>query len=132
VSTSALIVAASVVGMPCGADEHRSKFARAELFVSYTTVFPDVPLTGVGYSTIRGLYSRAEQRGTMGALTSFETDIRPLFTQRDIQGMSKAFNIGVREGSLTAAWRGRIGLSASESCRRTRYALEFLEIMADW
>ena len=29
----------------------------------------------------------------MGALTSFEIDIRPLFTQRDIQGMSKAFNL---------------------------------------
>ena len=26
-------------------------------------------------------------------LTSFETDIRPLFTERDIQGMSKAFNL---------------------------------------
>jgi hypothetical protein len=25
--------------------------------------------------------------------TSFETDIRPLFTERDIQGMSKAFNL---------------------------------------
>ena len=29
----------------------------------------------------------------MSKLTSFETDIRPLFTQRDIQGMSKAFNL---------------------------------------
>ena len=28
----------------------------------------------------------------MDNLTSFETDIRPLFTQRDIQGMSKSFN----------------------------------------
>jgi len=26
--------------------------------------------------------------------TSFQTDIRPLFTERDIQGMSKAFNLG--------------------------------------
>lgn len=25
--------------------------------------------------------------------TSFQTDIRPLFTERDIQGMSKAFNL---------------------------------------
>jgi hypothetical protein len=29
----------------------------------------------------------------MSKMTSFETDIRPLFTQRDIQGMSKAFNL---------------------------------------
>jgi len=26
--------------------------------------------------------------------TSFQTDIRPLFTERDIQGMSEAFNLG--------------------------------------
>ena len=26
--------------------------------------------------------------------TSFEEDIRPLFTERDIRGMSKAFNLG--------------------------------------
>jgi hypothetical protein len=29
----------------------------------------------------------------MSNLTSFQADIRPLFTQRDIQGMSKAFNL---------------------------------------
>jgi hypothetical protein len=29
----------------------------------------------------------------MDDLTSFKTDIWPLFTQRDIQGMSKAFNL---------------------------------------
>jgi hypothetical protein len=29
----------------------------------------------------------------MTGQTSFETDIRPLFTQRDIQAMSKAFNL---------------------------------------
>jgi hypothetical protein len=29
----------------------------------------------------------------MSKLTSFETDIRPLFTQLDIQSMSKAFNL---------------------------------------
>ena len=29
----------------------------------------------------------------MSKVTSFETDIRPLFTQRDIQGMSKAFDL---------------------------------------
>jgi hypothetical protein len=28
----------------------------------------------------------------MSKLTSFKTDIRPLFTQRDIEAMSKAFN----------------------------------------
>ena len=26
--------------------------------------------------------------------TSFQADIRPLFTERDIRGMSKAFNLG--------------------------------------
>jgi hypothetical protein len=30
----------------------------------------------------------------MAKLTSFQSDIRPLFTERDIQGMSKAFNLG--------------------------------------
>jgi hypothetical protein len=29
----------------------------------------------------------------MSKLTSFEADIRPLFTQRDIHAMSKAFNL---------------------------------------
>ena len=29
----------------------------------------------------------------MSKATSFEADIRPLFTQRDIQGMSKGFNL---------------------------------------
>jgi hypothetical protein len=29
----------------------------------------------------------------MGKLTSFESDIRPLFTERDIEGMRKAFNL---------------------------------------
>jgi hypothetical protein len=29
----------------------------------------------------------------MANLTSFATDIRPLFTDRDIHGMSKAFNL---------------------------------------
>jgi hypothetical protein len=29
----------------------------------------------------------------MTKLTSYAADIRPLFTQRDIQGMSKAFNL---------------------------------------
>src|SRR5580693_363110 len=32
--------------------------------------------------------------GTMANLTSFQTDIRPLFTDRDIRAMSKAFNLG--------------------------------------
>src|ERR1700690_3849723 len=32
-------------------------------------------------------------RGTMTKLTSFEADIRPLFTDRDIKGMMKAFNL---------------------------------------
>ena len=29
----------------------------------------------------------------MAKITSFETDIRPLFTDRDIHGMSKVFNL---------------------------------------
>lgn len=29
----------------------------------------------------------------MANITSFETDIRPLFTDRDIHGMSKVFNL---------------------------------------
>jgi hypothetical protein len=33
------------------------------------------------------------QGGTMTKLTSFATDIRPLFTERDIQGMAKGFNL---------------------------------------
>ena len=32
-------------------------------------------------------------RGTMANLTSFQTDIRPLFTERDVRAMSKAFNL---------------------------------------
>jgi hypothetical protein len=31
----------------------------------------------------------------MTKTTSFQTDIRPLFTERDIQGMRKAFNLEV-------------------------------------
>jgi hypothetical protein len=34
-----------------------------------------------------------QQGGTMSKSTSFATDIRPLFTDRDIQGMSKAFHL---------------------------------------
>ena len=30
----------------------------------------------------------------MAKLTSFQADIRPFFTERDIHGMSKAFNLG--------------------------------------
>jgi hypothetical protein len=33
----------------------------------------------------------------MAKLTSFETDIRPLFTERDIRTMSTAFNLGKYE-----------------------------------
>jgi len=32
-------------------------------------------------------------RGTMAKTTSFQADIRPLFTERDIQGMIKGFNL---------------------------------------
>jgi hypothetical protein len=33
----------------------------------------------------------------MAKLTSFQTDIRPLFTERDIHAMSKAFDLGKYE-----------------------------------
>jgi hypothetical protein len=33
----------------------------------------------------------------MTKLTSFEADIRPLFTERDIRAMSKAFNLASRD-----------------------------------
>ena len=32
-------------------------------------------------------------RGTMTKPTSFQADIRPLFTERDIEGMKKGFNL---------------------------------------
>jgi hypothetical protein len=45
--------------------------------------------------------------------TSFQADIRPLFTERDIRGMSKAFNLGSYDDIKTHAaaiygnrWRG--------------------------
>jgi hypothetical protein len=39
----------------------------------------------------------------MSKLTSFKTDIRPLFTQRDIEAMSKAFNLANHEDVKTHA-----------------------------
>jgi phospholipase/carboxylesterase len=44
-----------------------------------------------------------EQGGTMSKLTSFESDIRPLFTERDIQAMSKAFNLASHDDVKTHA-----------------------------
>jgi hypothetical protein len=42
--------------------------------------------------------------------TSFQADIRPLFTERDIEGMSKAFNLGsyddVKKHAAAIKWRG--------------------------
>jgi hypothetical protein len=35
--------------------------------------------------------------------TSFQADIRPLFTERDIRGMSKAFNLGSYDDVKTRA-----------------------------
>jgi hypothetical protein len=32
----------------------------------------------------------------MTKTTSFQADIRPLFTEQDIRGMSEAFNLGVK------------------------------------
>jgi hypothetical protein len=39
----------------------------------------------------------------MTTLTSFEADIRPFFTERDIQAMSKAFNLSSYEEVKTHA-----------------------------
>ena len=36
----------------------------------------------------------------MAKLTSFQADIRPLFTERDIQGMKKAFNLAISKGAI--------------------------------
>jgi hypothetical protein len=36
---------------------------------------------------------RFETERTMSQMTSYETDIRPLFTERDIKAMSKAFDL---------------------------------------
>jgi hypothetical protein len=41
--------------------------------------------------------------GTMAKPTSFETDIRPLFTERDIQAMRKAFNLASYDDVKTHA-----------------------------
>jgi len=47
---------------------------------------------------------------TMAKVTSFQTDIRPLFTDRDIHAMSKAFNLGSYDDvkAHAAAIYGRI------------------------
>jgi hypothetical protein len=42
--------------------------------------------------------------GATTKTTSFQTDIRPLFTERDIQGMSEAFNL-----ELTVTSKSRAG-----------------------
>jgi hypothetical protein len=39
----------------------------------------------------------------MTKTTSFQADIRPLFTERDILGMSKAFNLGSYDDVKTHA-----------------------------
>ena len=41
--------------------------------------------------------------GAMSKSISFETDIRPLFTERDIQAMSKAFNLASYDDVKTHA-----------------------------
>jgi hypothetical protein len=49
----------------------------------------------IGVCGRRGLCpERRFRRGAMTKTTSFQMDFRPLFTERDIQGMSKAFNLG--------------------------------------
>jgi hypothetical protein len=39
----------------------------------------------------------------MTKLTSFQADIRPLFTERDVNAMSKAFNLASYDGVKTHA-----------------------------
>ena len=55
----------------------------------------------------------------MANLTSFHTDIRPLFTDRDIHAMSKAFNLGSYDDvkAHAAAIYDRIRGSVMRSCR---------------
>ena len=47
----------------------------------------------------------------MTKLTSFATDIRPLFTERDIKGMAKGFNLASYEevrSSVAATTRPKV------------------------
>ena len=53
--------------------------------------------------------------------TSFETDIRPLFTQRDIQAMSKAFNLARYDGHGERRCCGRC--QRADVWRRASWAL---------
>jgi hypothetical protein len=58
-------------------------------------------------------------RGVMTERTSLETDIRPLFIQRDIRAMSKAFNLAslmTRQGAFGG------GLRRNSSHRRRGHA----------
>jgi hypothetical protein len=58
----------------------------------------------------------------MSKLTSYEADIRPLFTQRDIQGMSKAFNLASYDDVKTPRLQSSTGFAglAALSCHRHR------------
>ena len=58
----------------------------------------------------------------MTKATSFQTDIRPLFTQRDIDGMRKGFNLESYDEvkNHAAAIYDRIRESAARSCRPHR------------
>src|SRR5580698_3531205 len=44
-----------------------------------------------------------QQVRTMARLTSYQSDIRPLFTERDIRAMSKAFNLASYDDVKTHA-----------------------------
>jgi hypothetical protein len=57
---------------------------------THRSVYLDVKGTLIG----RRSKDNSRLRGTMAKLTSFQADIRSLFTERDIRGMSKAFNLG--------------------------------------
>jgi hypothetical protein len=71
---------------------------------------------------------------------SFQTDIRPLFTERDIQGMSKAFNLGsyddvkTNAGAIYDRIRGICGArnDAPTTKRRRSWQQSRIELFAKW
>jgi len=67
----------------------------------------------------------------MTGRTSFETDIRPLFTERDIRAMSKAFNLAshddvkthsakIYDRRFSAGHRPQSSLRKLDPCVRSR------------
>lgn len=80
-------------------------------------------------------------RGQVTKMTSFQTQIRPLFTERDIQHMSKVFNLGSHD--VVKAYAGVIydrirGISAGRNAAATtrekalRSNLAFNSSQGEW